>query len=82
MSCFQKFETPAIKLKINMYLSPICGELCLRGQRVQSRHNWVKVTKAPFCSLLLTARQVKWRGAKSKNRRKTLAHSTVLQTTK
>ena len=32
---FQKFEIPAIKLKINRHLSPICGELCLRGQRVQ-----------------------------------------------
>ena len=87
ISCFSKFETPAIKLKIDRYLSPICGELCLRGQRVQWRHNWEDVTKAPFCSLLLTARQVKWRGAKSreaksKNRMRKLAHSTVLQTTK
>ena len=32
---FQKIETPAIELKINRYWSPICGELCLRGQRVQ-----------------------------------------------
>ena len=32
--------------------------------------------------VLLIARQMKWRGAKSKNRRKKLARSTVLQTTK
>ena len=62
MFCFLKFEIPTIKLKIDRILSPICGELCLRGQRVQWRHNWVLIAKAPFCSLLLTARQVKWRG--------------------
>ena len=38
-------------------MSPICGELCLRGQRIQRRH-----TGCTFCSLPLTARQVKWRG--------------------